>query len=267
MQALKHSKWRRCRRLAGLLAPVILAGCAVQPAAPPEAVRVVSVEAAPVLPGPELIRALAATRTALADYPVPDARHRAWKRELVQLEGALAQGERSLTLRRARALREEVEAGTQAYFRLHAGRYLSQARQYAMLDSGQYDRLRSAEFSWHRAEYGAAYRQARGLVRELFSAVRWLEVAAGDSLISLSARPDVYDNGLLWPLLWRANKGLVRRPTALTIGWRLRLPVHPQLDEIFAAARFARERTALSGAARRAADEDYLRSRWAPLPL
>lgn len=268
MQFTKDSKWRHAGRFGSLLGVVLLAACAGRPVATPaeSPVSVVAIETPRSLPSPALIQALAASRAALAQYPAADAQQADWQRRLQLLERDSEAGETAALLRRAQSLRDELRVGTQAYLRLHAGQYLSRARQYARLNASQRERLRAVEFSWYRGDYAPAYRASRDLVRELFSSVRWLPVGAGDSLNGLAARADVYDNALLWPLLWRANKGLVRRPEALTAGWRLRLPVHPQLDEIFAAARFARERSALSGAARRAADEAYLRSRWIPLP-
>lgn len=262
-QTGKHSKRAvdasgRVLLVTGMIA---LSACASAPLRAParEAVQVTALESTSALPSPALIRALAAARAALDAGPALPAMRWRWQQRLASLE---AQAGETATLAAAQRLAREIQTQAQDYYRWHGGQYLSQLRQFSRLTAAQYDRQRAAEFAWHRNDHAQAYAESRALVRELFVATQWLAVESGDSLISLAAQPKGYDNGLLWPLLWRANKGLLPAPTALRDGMRLRVPSHPQLQEIFEAAEFARARSALRGEQRRSADADYLRRRY-----
>ena len=125
--------------------------------------------------------------------------------------------------------------GSARYFQQHGQAYLEQARQFSFLNSAQAGRLRAAEFAAERGDYAQVYGLSRALVRELWSADAWVTVRPGDTLARIAARPQVYDNANLWPLLRAANKGYFYRRQQPQAGWRLRYPVHPRLDEIFAA--------------------------------
>ncbi len=233
----QHSKWfPRAALAGGLLGLSACAGLPSKPLAitPAEApVQVVSTEIAP--PSPALIRGLAEVELAIADFPLRGYQHMAWQRRVLVIEDLLAQGYASQAQERLAALRGEIGTQAGAYYRTQALRYQRQAKQFARLNSAQYDRLRALDFAVHQADFKSAYFQGRALVRELWAAHAWVTVRRGDTLAVIAGRRDVYDNSRLWPLLKAANKGLLFRDPPLQPGWRLRYPLHPRLDEIFAA--------------------------------
>ncbi len=254
MQTRKHNKSHHFGWLLIPLGALLLSGCvgfgergkadpqrADELRAPaPEKVAVVPLAGAEQdLPSAELMRTLAALQLAVADYPVAGIARQRWRwraeeAERLARQGALRQAEQA-----AAELQAEVEQASQQYFHLQARRYLLQARQFALLGRPQRERLRAVELSYHRQDYRVAYHGGRALVRELWSAWRWVTVRPGDTLSAIAARPDIYDNPALWPLLQQANKGLVRDPRRLVSGWRLGYSVYPRLDEIFAAVQRA----------------------------
>ena len=233
----QHNKWfHRAVLVVGLLGLSACAGLpskplAMTPQEPP--VQVVSTKLAP--PSPALIRGLAEVELEIADFPLRGPQHMNWQRRVLGIEDLIAQGYATQAHERLARLRKEISAQVGGYYRTQAMRYQRQAKQFARLSSEQYDRLRALDFAVHQADFKAAYFQGRTLVRELWAAHAWVTVRRGDTLAAIAARRDVYDNPRLWPLLKSANKGLLFRDPPLQPGWRLRYPLHPRLDEIFAA--------------------------------
>ncbi len=45
-----------------------------------------------------------------------------------------------------------------------------------------------------------------------------------DDLWSIAARPEIYHNPWLWPLLWQANRDKIRNPNRIKEGWVLQVP-------------------------------------------
>lgn len=239
--AFKHSKCMP--RLVLVLLPMFLSACALMPAptpqpvveAPVQAVQVVALEqhkAGAAFMPVSMIRRIAALQLRIDDYPIADT---GWRFELAAVELLAQHANLASAQQRLALLEQQVVNETARYFQHHADAYLQQARQFSFLNSRQAGRLREAEFAAQRGEHAQAYRVSRSLVRELWSADAWLTVRAGDTLPRIAARRDVYDNYRLWPLLRAANKGYFYRQSQLQVGWRLRYPLHPRLDEIFAA--------------------------------
>lgn len=50
-------------------------------------------------------------------------------------------------------------------------------------------------------------------------------VEAGESLASISAQSDVYDDPLLWPLIYKFNRDQIKDPAMIYPGQRLQIPV------------------------------------------
>ena len=53
----------------------------------------------------------------------------------------------------------------------------------------------------------------------------------------IAARPEIYDNGFLWPLIYRANSDRLSSPSALRTGMDLDIPKHPTVDATYEALR------------------------------
>ena len=249
----KHSKWMR---FLSALCCLSLSGCALfgsqtsfQSSAdslspPTHHVQVVSYGSADNaaegsgqqhIPDAAMIQGLAALELAIADYPLPGTVQQRWSFRASGIELLAQQGYADQAREQLHELQADVALTSQDYYQRHANQYLQQAQQFAFLSSEQYGRLRAAQLSAYQADYKTAYLDARSLVRELWSADGWVTARSGDTLAKISARPQVYDNANLWPLLKAANKALFYNDQALRSGWRLRYPLHPRLDEIFAA--------------------------------
>jgi nucleoid-associated protein YgaU len=67
-------------------------------------------------------------------------------------------------------------------------------------------------------------------------------VKRGESLPQISARPMVYGDSTLWPLIYRANRDQIRDPRRLWPGQILRIPRNASRDEMAEARRFAQDK-------------------------
>lgn len=158
---------------------------------------------------------------------------------LAQAQSAAAQANNP----RAQALARE--ALTRAGLALD-GYYVSASAQelqklYAVtgLSDVQLGRLREAEVTLVRGEGARAHLLLQRLNQELRSD-RKHRVKSGESLWTISARPEVYANGFLWPLLWDANRDRIRDPNMLYQGQTLRIRQNPTVDEVVRAVEYAR---------------------------
>lgn len=67
------------------------------------------------------------------------------------------------------------------------------------------------------------------------------EVKAGQNLADIAGLPEVYDDDLLWPLIYRANRDQIKTPTEISAGQVLAIPQDKTPEEREAARREARE--------------------------
>lgn len=184
---------------------------------------------------PQMIQRIASLQIHIDDYPLDAAERYRWSFELAAVEMLARHAQGTMAERRLVALEQEVSANTDRYFQHHGAAYLQQAQQFSFLNDEQAGRLRAAEFAAEQGLFQDVYPLARALVRELWAADAWITARSGDTLARIAARPQVYDNANLWPLIRAANKGYFYRQNQPQAGWRLRYPLHPRLDEIFAA--------------------------------
>ncbi len=90
-----------------------------------------------------------------------------------------------------------------------------------------------------KAAKAAAAREKQREVRPLaFSHT----VKRGETLPQIAARPDVYGDALLWPLIYRANRDQIRDPKRIWPGQLLKIPRNAGRDDIAEARRYAQER-------------------------
>ena len=87
---------------------------------------------------------------------------------------------------------------------------------------------------------------AKAAAREKEREVRPLAVShtvkRGETLPQIAARPDVYGDALLWPLIYRANRDQIRDPKRIWPGQLLKIPRNVGRDDIAEARRYAQER-------------------------
>ncbi|HEX4872589.1 MAG TPA: LysM peptidoglycan-binding domain-containing protein [Nevskiaceae bacterium] len=129
--------------------------------------------------------------------------------------------------------------------RAQAEQALRQARQRSGLSDAQWALTETAERALAAGQIAEAAALLVPLNRALEQARQRYAVQPGDSLWRISARPEVYANGELWPLIWDANRAQLPDPERLRVGQRLSLRPHPTLDEIATALRESRLRAAL----------------------
>lgn len=67
-------------------------------------------------------------------------------------------------------------------------------------------------------------------------------VKRGETLPSIAALPEVYDDPCLWPLLYRANRDQIKDPKRIWPGQVLRIPRNVSREEISEARRYSREK-------------------------
>jgi nucleoid-associated protein YgaU len=67
------------------------------------------------------------------------------------------------------------------------------------------------------------------------------EVRAGQNLAEIANLPEVYGDGLLWPLIYRANRDQIKTPQEIAPGQMLDIPRDKNSEELEAARKEARE--------------------------
>ena len=67
-------------------------------------------------------------------------------------------------------------------------------------------------------------------------------VKRGETLPQISSLPDVYNDNMLWPLLYRANRDQIRDPRHIWPGQVLRIPRGVSRDDLAEARRYAQEK-------------------------
>lgn len=64
-------------------------------------------------------------------------------------------------------------------------------------------------------------------------------VKRGDTLPSIAARHDIYNDSFMWPLIYKANRDQIKDPKVLYTGQDLKIPRDVSLDDIIQARREA----------------------------
>lgn len=68
-----------------------------------------------------------------------------------------------------------------------------------------------------------------------------VEVGPTDNLLLIAARPEVYNDGMLWPLIYKANRDQIKNPKEIFPGQKLVIPRDKNSEEIDAARQEAME--------------------------
>ena len=149
---------------------------------------------------------------------------------------------------RARSLAKQVTSRAQAQRDTaaldQARMALAKARQRTGLNDVQLAALRTAELAIVRGQGVRALDLIERVETAASIATKLYTVQRGDSLWTIAAKPSVYGNAFLWPLIWRANLDLSKDPAVLRAGMDLDIRTHPSVDEVYSAVQEAQGRAA-----------------------
>jgi len=137
-----------------------------------------------------------------------------------------------------------ADAGTGGPKALNAAQeQLRLAEERTGLSDTQLAQLNEARAKLASGKPDAALEVLRPLNAQLRAETRSYRAHTGDSLRRIAARPEVYDNADLWPLLLDSNKDRIGNPERLETALRLRFPAHPTLQQVQQAIDYARSRS------------------------
>lgn len=101
---------------------------------------------------------------------------------------------------------------------------------------------RIAEQARLQAAEDASRQSERLKIQKERALVASYTVKRGESLPQIAALPEVYNDSLLWPLIYRANRDQIRDPRNLWPGQKLRIPRNYSREDLQEARRYAQER-------------------------
>jgi nucleoid-associated protein YgaU len=119
---------------------------------------------------------------------------------------------------------------------------LELAEQRTGLSADQEQRLDRAAMLIRSGDAAAALADLRQLNGQLAGETRFYTVGRDENLRQIAARPEVYGNANLWPLLWRANQARLSQPQQIDQGLRLVVPAHPTVQEAAEAIAYAQSK-------------------------
>ena len=156
--------------------------------------------------------------------------------------------DRNGNIPRARSLAKQVTSRAQAQRDTtaldQARTALAKARQRTGLNDVQLAALRTAELAIVRGQGVRALELIERVETAASIATKLYTVQRGDTLWTIAAKPSVYGNAFLWPLIWRANFDLITDPAVLRAGLDLDIRTNPSVDEVYAAVQEAQGRAA-----------------------
>jgi len=80
-------------------------------------------------------------------------------------------------------------------------------------------------------------KQAQEDIFEIYTTI--YVVKKGDSLPSIAARHEIYNDSYMWPLVYKANRDQIKDPKIIYVGQDLKIPREITMDEIIEARREA----------------------------
>ncbi len=114
------------------------------------------------------------------------------------------------------------------------------------LNASQQNALSEADRAIKNAEGRKAYDLLTPLLAEIRAAAMQYEVVRGDSLWSISAKPETYNNPYQWPLIFKANRSQIRDADLIHPGQTFEVDLNPSAADVEAAVDHARNRGAWS---------------------
>ncbi len=125
---------------------------------------------------------------------------------------------------------------------------LSDLSNRANLDDAQVAVINTAQKALAAGNAARAARLAGHLDRDVRNAIQGYTVSKGETLWQIAAKPEVYGNGYLWPLIWDANRTALSDPSRLPENLELKIRPYPTLAETAAALDYSHKH-GLTGAA------------------
>ena len=184
---------------------------------------------------------LATSRVAEAKHERPD-----WisaDNVLALARSAAAQGDSARVISLSKQAMNWADLSLGGQFLAQANAQLQKLYAYTGLSDAQLARVQEAEAAVARNDGRAAYGITNALSEELRKSEKRHKVNRGESLWTISARPDIYANPFLWPLIWQTNKDTVKNPSNVREGQVLKIRPNPTVNEVVDAVTYAREHT------------------------
>ena len=137
-------------------------------------------------------------------------------------------------------------------------------RSEARMSGLQREALRRAEQAYQQGEGQKSYNLADYILAEVHSMppvsrTKQYTVQRGDNLWRIAAKPSVYGNGLMWPLILRSNRERIHDADNLNPGQKLTILLNPDKAAVDAAVRYAVRREKAGGDLK-VLDKQYLDS-------
>jgi len=223
-----------------LLVPVVLvlgmlAGCASTPKEP--AVDQGSAQAD---------QAIAAAKAAIAKAKANDWIWRDTEKFLKQAQDAAAKGDNDAAVKLANKARSQAELAQNQYYLEQAKIMFDEASAVQGLNASQQNALSEADKAIRNAEGRKAYDLLAPLLAEIRAASMQYEVARGDSLWAISAKPETYNNPYQWPLIFKANRSQIQDADLIYPGQTFEVDRNPSAADVESAVNHARNRGAWS---------------------
>jgi len=213
----------------------VLAGCASTPKEP--AVDQGSAEAG---------QAIAAAQTAIAKAKANDWIWRDTEKFLKQAQDAAAKGDNDAAVKLANKARSQAELAQNQYYLEQAKIMFDEASAVQGLNASQQNALSEADKAIRNAEGRKAYDLLAPLLAEIRAASMQYEVARGDSLWAISAKPETYNNPYQWPLIFKANRSQIQDADLIYPGQTFEVDRNPSAADVESAVNHARNRGAWS---------------------
>lgn len=233
---------------------MLLAGCAQPILAPDSATAASSVAARPPAAPKTQLAAKPPSADTVAALNLARQRVQTAKRTVGQFsdadatlalaDAASAEGNNPRAQSLARQAEARADYALQTHFTRKAAAELALIYATTGLDDNELGQLRAAEAALIRGQSSLALSRLQDLRKIARAASRTFTVERGQTLSGIAARPEVYGNSLLWPLIWAANKATVPDPNRLRAGQQLIIRPHPTVDEVVKAIEMARQNPA-----------------------
>ncbi|MCK4586849.1 MAG: LysM peptidoglycan-binding domain-containing protein [Gammaproteobacteria bacterium] len=258
------------------LVTVFVTGCSAWPdqkPAPEPEPEIVKVPEAPAVTAIEATNAILAAGEAIRNV---EQRGNLWPETSGMLEKAneaMNKKEYKDARDLANTAREQAETALVESYRSDALSIIKTLRADYMdrMSLEQQESLSSADFALNSGKEKDAYETVAGIMNDLKEQMAAeaampkpepemasYTVNRNDTLWDIAAKPEVYGNVDMWPLLWKANKETIKRPDDIAVGMTLAIDRAATKEAVDAAIVFSKLRGAESLGPVDTFDQQYL---------